>query len=507
MRVAGYCRVSTDHDDQLNSFESQRLYFREYIERHTEWELYNIYADEGISGTGTKNRTQFNQMIQDAYDGKFSVIVTKEVSRFSRNILDTISYTRQLRSIGVGVRFLSDGIDTQKPDGEMLLSFLASLAQEESRKISSRVVWGQTRQMERGVVFGHSLLGYQVKDGKISINPKEAELVRLIFHKYALEQMGVREIARYLQEMGYKTPRGNPLWNSATIVKILKNEKYAGDLVQKKSYTPDYLTHEKRRNTGQVPMIVIEGHHEPIIGRELWEMTCLRMRQRNKQDSQGCKSSRYVLSGKMKCGVCGASYVGRIKYAKDGTKTRRWSCGTVVRNGAQACGIGRLIRDDDGMQMLKTALRSLKIQRESITVQITELALAAMQSHMQTTERTIQRLSSEIKRVETKMEAVMDSYFSGDITKEEMKTMRKRYHQKMEELRSHLYLEKDTAEKRRTLCLERERVAEFIRGLISGEGESYVFYKTILREITVFTDKNTELRFHELPMIFRFETP
>ena len=160
IKVASYCRVSTDHEDQANSFAAQQRYFKEYIHRQPDWELYGIYADEGITGTSTKKRAQFNRMIHDAYSGKFQLILTKEVSRFSRNILDTISYTRELKALGVGVLFVNDGINTLEPDAELRLSIMASIAQEESRKTSSRVKWGQTRQMERGVVFGRSMLGY-----------------------------------------------------------------------------------------------------------------------------------------------------------------------------------------------------------------------------------------------------------------------------------------------------------------------------------------------------------
>ena len=190
IKVASYCRVSTDKDDQANSFESQQRYFRAYIDRQPEWELYQIYADEGITGTSTKKRAAFNQMIADARMGKFERILTKEVSRFSRNILDTIAYTRELKALGVGVLFLNDGISTLEPDAELRLSIMGSIAQEESRKTSSRVKWGQTRRMEQGVVFGRSLLGYDVKDGRLTVNPEGAELVRLIFHKYGVEKKG-----------------------------------------------------------------------------------------------------------------------------------------------------------------------------------------------------------------------------------------------------------------------------------------------------------------------------
>lgn len=155
--VASYCRVSTDKEDQANSFAAQQRYFSQYIRRHPQWELYRIYADEGITGTSTKKRAQFQRMIRDAQAGKFHIILTKEVSRFSRNLLDTIAYTRQLKAMGVSVIFLTDGINTMDPDAELRLSIMASIAQEESRRTSARVKWGQTRQMERGVVFGRSL--------------------------------------------------------------------------------------------------------------------------------------------------------------------------------------------------------------------------------------------------------------------------------------------------------------------------------------------------------------
>ena len=168
--VASYCRVSTDKDDQANSFEAQQRYFREYIDRQPDWELYRVYADEGLSGTSTKKRVEFNRMVNDARMGKFQLIITKEVSRLSRDILDTIGYTRELRAMGVDVLFVNDGIKTLEPDAELRLSIMGSIAQEESWKTSSRVKWGQTRQMERGVVFGHSLLGYDVRDGQITAN-------------------------------------------------------------------------------------------------------------------------------------------------------------------------------------------------------------------------------------------------------------------------------------------------------------------------------------------------
>ena len=505
IKVASYCRVSTDKDDQANSFETQQRYFREYIQNRPDWELYEIYADEGITGTSTRKRTQFNRMINDAYDGKFQMIITKEVSRFSRNILDTIAYTRELRAIGIGVIFANDRINTLEPEAEMLLSFLASLAQEESRRTSSRVVWGQTRQMEKGVVFGQSMLGYDVKDGVLSINPEGAEIVRLIFHKYAVEQVGTSEIARLLTCKGYHTYRGSAKWKANAVVKILNNEKYVGDLIQKKTFTPDFLTHTKRTNKGEVPFVTIENHHEPIISREVWNTAQERLQKNNKHsEGDGGHSNRYVFSGKIKCGECGSSFVGRSKQLKDGTKIRRWSCGTAANEGAQSCDVGKLVRDDDAMQMLKTAIRSLPMDTGAIINNVTALALEALLESETGSSDNPQRLQNEINRVQQKKEAVMDSYFSGEISKEDMQTMNRKYNRQMEEL--HLRwkdVELRQKENRDTKTLQSTIQSE-VTDILNGKIESEVFYKSMLNSLTVFKDRHMELRLNLLSQLFRF---
>jgi DNA invertase Pin-like site-specific DNA recombinase len=505
IKVAGYCRVSTEKEDQANSFESQQRYFREYILRNPDWELSEIYADEGITGTTTKKRTQFNRMINDAYEGKFQMIITKEVSRFSRNILDTIAYTRELKAIGIGVIFATDRINTLEPEAEMLLSYLASMAQEGSRRTSSRVVWGQTRQMEQGVVFGQSLLGYDVKEGVLNINPEGAEIVRLIFHKYAVEQVGTSEIARHLTGNGYRTYRGSEKWKSNTVIKILNNEKYEGDLIQKKTYTPDFLTHTKRTNKGEVPFVTIENHHEPIVSREVWNMAQERLRQNNKhREGGGSHSNRYVFSGRIKCGECGSSFVGRVKYLKDGRKMRRWSCGTATNEGATACDVGKLVRDDDAMQMLKTAIKSLSMDAEDIINHVTTLALRAIREGERGAGDDPRRLGFEIERVQQKKESVMDSYFSGEITKEDMQAINRKYDGQMEDLRR----QKKEAELRRYENRDSKELRTVIQAEISdilnGEIESEVFCKTMLDSLTVFKDRHMELRLHLLPQVFRF---
>ena len=497
--------MSTDKDDQANSFETQKAYFREYIQRNPGWELYEIYADEGITGTSTKKRKEFNRMMNDAYEGKFQMIVTKEVSRFSRNILDTISYTRELRAMGVGVIFSTDRINTLESESEMILSYIAAQSQEESRRTSARVVWGQTRQMEKGVVFGQSLLGYDVKDGQITVNPEGAEIVRLIFHKYAVEQVGTSEIARFLTRKGYRTYRGSNKWKSNTVIKILKNEKYMGDLVQKKTYTPDFLSHEKKSNKGAVPLITIRYHHEPIISREIWNLTQDRLRRNNKHATgESGHSNRYVFSGKIKCGQCGSSFVGRFKYLKDGTKIRRWSCGKATSEGAAACDIGKLVRDDVAMQMLKTAIQKLPMDVNAVVRNVTKMALDAILSEQATARDDSDRLQLEVDRVQQKKEAVMDAYFSREISKEEMISFTARYDKQMSDLQKRLKDAQNQKDSRHDPTSLKAQIHSEVSAILRGKTSSEVFYKIILESLTVFKDHHMELRLNWLSHVFHF---
>lgn len=282
LRTAAYCRVSTDREEQAQSLHSQQQYFAEYIRQQEDWTLIGIYYDEGISGTQTKKRSGFNRMINDAMEGQIDLILTKEVSRFARNTVDALAYTRMLRERSIGVIFILDHIDTRDCDGELRLTLMASLAQEESRKISERVKWGQKRRMEQGIVFGRDLLGYTVREGRLSINKPEAFIVRRIFHKYTEEGKSARQIAAELLEEGF-SPKYAARWAPGVIIKILKNEKYVGDLRQKKTITPDYLTHLKKSNHGEEAFITITDHHIPIIERELWNRTQAELARRSRR--------------------------------------------------------------------------------------------------------------------------------------------------------------------------------------------------------------------------------
>ena len=217
-KTVAYCRVSTAKENQLHSLENQKKYFNDYISNDKELEFVDIYADEGISGTNTKKRDEFNRMILDAKCGKFDIILTKSVSRFSRNIVDTISYVRELKKMNIEVRFITDGIKTFDNDAELRLGLLATFAQDESRQTSEKVVNGQYTSMKNGIVFGaNTMLGYNIEKGKMTINEDEAPIIKSIFYKYLVEGKGSHIIAKELQEEGIKTKRGGNKWTNASI--------------------------------------------------------------------------------------------------------------------------------------------------------------------------------------------------------------------------------------------------------------------------------------------------
>ena len=391
LRLAAYCRVSTDRDDQAGSLESQKRFFGEYIGRNPCWELVEVYADNGVSGTSTKKRHAFNQMIADAQSRAFDLIITKEISRFARNTLDSIFYTRKLKELGIGVIFMSDNINTLDPDAELRLTIMSSIAQEESRKTSDRVKWGQRRRMEQGVVFGRSMLGYDVRGGKLYVEERGAETVRLIFHKFVNEDKGTHVIARELREAGIQTAGYMKQWSNTVILRVLRNEKYCGDLVQKKTYTPDYLTHEKRYNRGEEEFVTLRDHHEPIIGRGLFNRAQAELARRSPPEGQKAKhSNRYCLSGKIKCGVCGGSFVSRSKKRKDGSVYKAWRCFESVKNGAShidnagnqvGCSCPS-IGDDDAKRILREVVKSLQIDRRGIAGKLTGAAARALNGDM-----------------------------------------------------------------------------------------------------------------------------
>ncbi len=506
--VAAYCRVSTDKDDQANSFESQKRYFEQEINRNPDWELYEVYADEGLSGTSTEKRKAFQKMLDDARIGKFSLILTKEVSRFARNTLDAIMYIRELRRLGIGVQFILDRINTLEDDYEFKMTQNASWAQEESRKTSVRVKWGQLRQMERGVVFGCSMLGYDVKDGKMHINESGAEIVRLIYHKFVREHKGTCTIARELREEGYKTLKGNSTWSNTTILKILRNEKYCGDLLQKKTFTPDYLTHKKKYNNGEEEKPFIPNHHEPIIDREMWdEAQYILDKNRPSEEVRSQHTNRYPLSGKIKCGHCGSSFSAKYKRKNGPTPYKGWHCNTHSTQGKKhidkagnevGCDLNCQISEKDFMAILAQVMACVDVDKDKITNELCDILAVVLKQNLEFEDDT-EKITQKLDEHRKKSDMLLDLYLGGDLTKEEYRTRKEEYAKNIKALEKRI---RELEKKKGTTYDLQDAVQDIrahIKSVFDGVKQDENFYKYILDKIVVNSREDMEVYLNLLP--------
>lgn len=488
LKVCVYCRVSTDTDDQLNSLQNQKEFFESYVSFRKDWTLVKIFADEGISGTSTKRRTAFNQMIEACKRGEIDLILTKEVSRFARNTVDALNFTRLLKQYNVGVVFINDNIDTRDNDGEFRLSIMASVAQEESRKTSSRVKWGQRRSMERGVVFGNdTTFGFVTKNGKLAINEDEARVVRLIFHKFLNEGKGTHAIARELCEESIPPPK-NPSgkWSSVTILRILRNEKHCGDLLQKKYVTTDYLTHKKVLNRGAEEKIYIKDHHEPIVDREIWERAQRELHKRSQRGKEKSKySNRYWCSGKIICGCCGSRFVTR--------KSRdyfAWACHNKVLYGRRKLNNrGAEIGCDMRMVNNKSLLACVRSVAERIMPDenlIAEEIMADIKSLKADSyiSAEAERLKIKLNLVNYKKAKMLDSYFSDKISESEMVLLKDRFDKEIESIKKFM---RELDEQRKALESQESSVSD-IEEAVKGALYSEQVYGEIIEKIRVFDD-------------------
>lgn len=343
LRVCAYCRVSTDSDEQATSYEAQVEHYTTFIQRNAEWEFAGIFADDGISGTNTKKREEFNRMIEECMAGHIDMIITKSISRFARNTLDCLQYIRELKDKNIPVFFEKENINTMDSKGEVLLTIMASLAQQESESLSKNVKLGlQFRYQNGEVQVNHNrFLGYtKDAEGHLIVEPKEAEVVKRIYREY-LEGASLKQIGTGLEADGILTAAGKKKWRPETLKKILQNEKYIGDALLQKTYTVDFLTKKRVKNNGIVPQYYVENSHEAIIPRDLYMQVQEEMVRRANLHS-GAKrkkrvySSKYALSSIVYCPKCGDIYR-RIAWNNRGKHSIVWRCVTRVEHGPQCC--------------------------------------------------------------------------------------------------------------------------------------------------------------------------
>ena len=363
-RVAAYARVSTDSEEQLTSYEAQVDYYTRYIQSRPDWEFVGVYADEGISATNTKRRESFKRMVQDALDGKIDLIVTKSVSRFARNTVDSLTTVRKLKDSGVEVYFEKENIWTLDSKGELLINIMSSLAQEESRSISENVTWGQRKRFADGKVsipYGH-FLGYRKgANGLPEIVPEEGEIVRTIYRMF-IEGQSTNAIARHLTQQGIPTPAKKTVWQKATVESILRNEKYKGAALLQKSFTVDFLQKKTKVNEGEVPQYYVEHSHEAIIAPAEWDKVQLELaRRKNSTRRTQCNSP---FAGKIICGDCGEVFGSKVWHSTSKYRRTIWRCNAKYESG-DPCSTPHLY-ENDLKQHFITALSQMLTDRATL---------------------------------------------------------------------------------------------------------------------------------------------
>ena len=345
-RVAAYARVSTEQDEQQSSYEAQVDFYTRHIKSNPDWEFVEVFADRGITGTNTKNRENFNRMIDLALNGGIDIILTKSISRFARNTVDTLQTVRELKAVGVEVRFEKENLHTFDPKCEMMLTIMSSLAQEESRSISENVRWGKQKSMRDGKVsLAYSrFLGYKKgADGRPEIVEEEAAIIRKIYDLF-LSGKTINEIAAILTSMGVLTPAGRTKWSVSTVRSILSNEKYKGEALLQKTFTVDYLTKEVRKNNGEVPSVRVRNSHEPIIEPEVFDRVQEILAESTKRRAK--VRTRHPFAGKLVCGDCGSFYGHKVwRLRSTGEHYNVWYCNHKY-DGDKTCDSPRL-RDEE----------------------------------------------------------------------------------------------------------------------------------------------------------------
>ncbi|MBK8156302.1 MAG: recombinase family protein [Streptococcus sp.] len=480
LRVAAYCRVSTETEEQNLSYEVQVAHYTEYIKKNTEWEFAGIFADDGISGTNTKKREEFNRMIDECMEGNIDLVITKSISRFARNTLDCLKYIRQLKEKNIAVYFEKENINTMDAKGEVLLTIMASLAQQESQSLSQNVKLGlQYRYQQGKVQVNHNrFMGYtKDEEGNLIIVPEEAEIIKRIYREY-LEGKSLVGIGRDLEKDGILTAAGKPRWRPETIKKILLNEKYIGDALLQKTFTVDFLTKKRVKNEGHVPQYYVENSHEAIIPKELFLQAQEELHRRSNiytgaDKNKRIYSSKYALSTITFCGDCGDIYR-RVYWNIHGRKEFVWRCVTRIEQGPEVCK-NRTVKEAELYDAVMTAINRLLAGGDNM-IRILEENIHAIIGD--TTEYKISEINTLLEEKQKELISLANKGKDFESLADEI-----------EELR----------EKRQTLLVEdaslsgeNERINELIEFIRTNKYRTLLYDDTLVRKIiqnvTVYDD-------------------
>lgn len=491
LRVAAYCRVSTDSEDQINSYKSQVQYYTDLIKNNSEWSLAGIYADEAITGTQVTKREDFQHLINDCMNGDIDLIVTKSISRFARNTLDTLKYVRMLKEKGIAVFFEEENINTLTMDGELLLVILSSVAQQEVENISANVKKGLKMKMQRGELVGfQGCLGYDYhpEDKTITINEKEAEIVRYIFKRY-IEGAGGSVIAQELQNLGYKTKRGSTTWAETTVIGIIKNEKYKGDILMGKTFTLDPISKRRLDNFGEEDQFYIRDHHEAIISEEVFDAAQEILKRRAKPRRLGTDGKRekfsrkYAFSCLLECGFCGGTLTRRSWHSGSQYNKIIWQCVTATKKGKKFCPDSKGIAEETIEQAFIESYRLLCQNNKDVLDEFiarTEEALSATNAGKQ-----LAKTDKDIKVLEAKRTKLVDMHLDEIIDKATYEEKYLVLSEQIEQLKDTRRGLEEAAETESTM---KRRISEFRKTLEQNEVldtfDRYVF-ESIVEKVIV----------------------
>lgn len=487
LRVAAYCRVSTDDEEQLTSYEAQVSHYSSYIQQNPEWEFAGIYADEAISGTNTKKRTDFNRLIDDCMAGKVDYVITKSVSRFARNTLDTLNYTRQLKEKNIPVFFEKENIISTDSKGELMLTIMASIAQEESRSTSQNVKMGIAFRFQKGEMqINHNrFMGYTKDENKqLVIVPEEAEIIKRIYREY-LEGASLLEIGRGLEADGILTAAKKPRWRPETIKKILQNEKYIGDALLQKTYTVDFLSKKRVVNNGIVPQYYVENSHEAIIPRDLYmqvqEEIARRANLRTGNGSKRVYSSKYALSSIVFCGECGDIYR-RVHWNNRGKKSVVWRCVSRLEEKGCECGSPTILESDLQDGVLKAINQTISERDEFLGILMNNIATALGE-----------KFDKNIDAIEYQLETLQNELIQHANSKED-------YDAVVDEIYRLRELKQDTLEHNAERHTKRQRVAEMEAFLKSQGGRIEEYDDKLVRQLV------EQVAVHDKRLVVRFKS-
>lgn len=438
-KVAVYARVSTEHEAQLSALENQKDWYKPIIAQHPEWDIVRMYTDEGITGTSAQKRPQFMKMIEDAGDGEFDLILTREVARFARNTVDTLQYTRSLKAKGVEVFFINDNIKTFDGDGELRLTIMATLAQDESRKTSIRVKCGQQTSMDNGVFYGNgNILGYDRVGKDMVINPEQAKTVRMIYDWY-LDGVGIRAIKFKLEQAGRLTAMGKSNWHESNISKILQNSFYCGIITYHKEYTPDFLEQKKIRNFGEIELTKTRGTHEPIITEEEFERVQEMIAKRRKELPNNGAGKRRQIGEKQPGDVwtelliceCGHKFNRKVWHRVEDDVQYGYQCYSSIRTGTVTTRMRKGLPIDDICKTPMIAGWKLQMMVKNIfreylhnTAEVLALAEAMLEKHIDDEEpqtdnnRLIEQKQAEAEKLNKRLHSLIEMRADGEITRD-----------------------------------------------------------------------------------------